>query len=99
VLVPLGGPHEPLSAVTSISIFMRGSAGPISSRYVAHVRRFLHPGGRLLITTGARGGSAAMEVLNLWATMTEGCGALPEPAELERQLEQAAYTEVRRAAA
>jgi hypothetical protein len=59
-----------------------------------HVRRFLRPGGQLLITTGCRGGSAGMEMLSLWGAMSEGCGRLPDRAELEEQLGEAGYADV-----
>lgn len=59
-----------------------------------HVRGFLKPGGRVLLTTGCRGGGAAMSVLSLWGSLTQGCGHLPEVAELEAQLTEAGFTEV-----
>jgi SAM-dependent methyltransferase len=70
---------------------------PVDERpaLLEHVQRFLRPGGLLLITTACQGGSAAVEMLNLWAAMTAGCGRLPARAELERQLREAGYTEVR----
>lgn len=61
----------------------------------AHIRAMLRPGGTLLVTTPCRGGSPAMEILNLWATVTEGCGRLPDREELERQLADAGLTRVR----
>jgi hypothetical protein len=60
-----------------------------------HVRCFLRPGGRLLITTGCQGGSPAMEVLNLWAASTAGCGPLPAADELVAQMKEAGFTETR----
>jgi 4-hydroxy-2,2'-bipyrrole-5-carbaldehyde O-methyltransferase len=62
----------------------------------AHVRRFLRPGGRLLVTTACGGGTAAMEMLGLWAAMTAGCGRLPSPDELERQLAEAGFVRTSR---
>lgn len=59
-----------------------------------HVRGFLAPGGSLLLTTGCRGGSAAMEVLSLWGAVTEGCGPLPTPDELVGQLRDAGFVDV-----
>jgi hypothetical protein len=61
----------------------------------AHLRGFLRPGGRLLLTTACRGGSAAMEVLSLWAALTDGCGRLPDRAELTTQLQAAGFGAVR----
>jgi SAM-dependent methyltransferase len=62
---------------------------------LAHVRNFLRPGGRLLITTACRGGSAGMTVLNLWAAATEGAGRLPDVDELQGQLTEAGFADVR----
>jgi len=59
-----------------------------------HVRAFLEPGGRLLLTTVCLGRGAAVDVLNLWGTMTEGCGRLPTPAEMVAQMEAAGFTQV-----
>lgn len=56
-----------------------------------HVRTLLAPGGRVLLTSACRGGSAAGAVLHLWGLMTEGDGPLPVPAELLAQLEEAGF--------
>lgn len=71
---------------------------PVDARValLRHVLGFLKPGGRLLLTTGCRGGSAVMGVLDLWGAATEGAGRLPEPDELVGQLEEAGYLGVRR---
>jgi SAM-dependent methyltransferase len=70
---------------------------PVSERValLRHVRGFLRPGGRILVTTGCLGGSVGMQVLNLWAAATEGCGRLPDPGEMQRQLAEAGYDAVR----
>jgi SAM-dependent methyltransferase len=70
---------------------------PVGARaaLLDHVRGFLRPGGRLLLTTGCRGGSTAMAVLSLWAAATEGCGRLPAPDELEADLHAAGFERVR----
>lgn len=66
---------------------------PIGERVavLAHVRGFLVPGGRLLLTTACRGGSASTEILNLWGAMTAGCGPLPTPEEIAAQLGEAGF--------
>lgn len=56
-----------------------------------HARAFLKPGGRLLLTTACRGGSASVQVLHLWGVMTDGGGPLPEPEELLAQLKAAGF--------
>lgn len=70
---------------------------PVESRVevLAHARRFLRPGGRILLTTGCRGGGLAMQALDLWAAATEGCGRLPHPDELVDQLGKAGFTDAR----
>ncbi|NUQ77879.1 MAG: class I SAM-dependent methyltransferase [Polyangiaceae bacterium] len=60
-----------------------------------HLRGFLEPGGTLLATTACKGGSPAVEALNLWAAATEGCGRLPSPNEMVRQMEEAGFTGAR----
>jgi SAM-dependent methyltransferase len=57
---------------------------------------FLKPGGKLLVTTGCRGGSPTMHVLDIWSASTEGCGRLPTPDELESQIREAGFAEVRK---
>jgi 4-hydroxy-2,2'-bipyrrole-5-carbaldehyde O-methyltransferase len=61
-----------------------------------HVRAFLKPGGRLLLTTVCRGPGAGTDVLNLWGAMTEGCGRLPTPAEMVAQMKEAGFAAVQR---
>jgi 4-hydroxy-2,2'-bipyrrole-5-carbaldehyde O-methyltransferase len=70
---------------------------PVAERValLTHVGAFLRPGGRVLITTGCRRGGSGIEILNLWAAMTAGCGRLPAADELEQQLRAAGYVNVR----
>jgi SAM-dependent methyltransferase len=70
---------------------------PIEQRVAlfAHLRAFLRPGGRLIVTTGCQGGSVAMQVLDLWGAATRGCGRLPAVAELEDQMRRAGFVSVR----
>jgi 4-hydroxy-2,2'-bipyrrole-5-carbaldehyde O-methyltransferase len=58
---------------------------------LAHLRIFLKPGGRLLLTTGCRGGSIFIGMLNLWGAATAGCGPLPLPSEMQEQFRQAGF--------
>lgn len=60
-----------------------------------HLRGFLRSGGSLLLTTGCRGGTPVMEMLNLWGAATQGCGPLPAPEEQVEQLREAGYSDVR----
>jgi SAM-dependent methyltransferase len=69
---------------------------PVAERpaLLRHVRGFLKPGGRLLLTSECRGRSAPAAVLDLWGAMTAGCGRLPEPGELAAQLAAAGFVGV-----
>jgi SAM-dependent methyltransferase len=69
---------------------------PVEERValLRHLRGFLVPGGRLLLTTGCQGGSLAMELLNLWSASTQGCGRLPEVEELREQMRGAGLESV-----
>jgi len=70
---------------------------PVDQRPVllAHVRGFLRPGGRLLLTTACRGGNPTTEILNLWGALTAGCGRLPDREEMEAQLRGSGFAAVR----
>jgi SAM-dependent methyltransferase len=69
---------------------------PVAERIAVlrHVRAFLKPGGRLLLTTLCRGPGSTAAVLDLWGAMTAGCGRLPEPREMVAQLTEAGFGEV-----
>lgn len=69
---------------------------PVADRIalLSHVRSFLKPDGRLLLTTICRGGSSTAAILDLWGAMTAGCGRLPEPAEMMAQIEQAGFSTI-----
>jgi len=60
-------------------------------RVLEHVRLFLKPEGRLLLTTWCQGHGLGTGLLNLWATMSDGGGPLPTCAEMTAQLEQAGF--------
>ncbi len=70
---------------------------PVEDRValLEHVRGFLRPGGRVLLTTGTRGGSPMMRVLDLWGAVTESCGRLPEREEILEQMARAGFVETR----
>jgi SAM-dependent methyltransferase len=60
---------------------------------LATMRRWLRPGGRILLTTACRGGTTGTRLLSLWGALTEGCGRLPDPQELVAQLRSAGFRE------
>jgi len=62
---------------------------------LAHLRAFLKPGGRILLTCGCVPGGVAVEWLNLWGAMTDGCGPFPTAPEMVGQLEQAGFLRVK----
>jgi hypothetical protein len=66
---------------------------PVEERVslLAHLNKFIKPGGFLLLTTCCQGGNLGMEVLNLWGAATATCGRLPSVAEMQRQLSEAGY--------
>jgi 4-hydroxy-2,2'-bipyrrole-5-carbaldehyde O-methyltransferase len=70
---------------------------PVAERVglLSHVRGFLKPGGRLVVTTACRGGSPTTEILNVWGALTAGCGRLPGRDELAEQLRAAGCSAVR----
>lgn len=69
---------------------------PVDQRVklLKHVCSLLKPGAQILLTTMCREGGAASRILNLWSTMTEGCGPLPEPTEMLAQFREVSLTEV-----
>lgn len=58
------------------------------------LRALLAPGGRLLITSGCRGGNLGLEVINLWFAASDAGGPLPDPADLRAQLLAAGFAGV-----
>ena len=61
---------------------------------LARARSLLAPGGRLLLTTSCQGGSAGIEVLNLWFEYADFGGPLPVEHELVAQIEEAGFRDV-----
>ena len=67
---------------------------PVSDRVslLEHLKGFVRPGGRILLTTNCRGrGAAIVEVLSYVMSATRG-GRLPTPAEMLDQMEKAGLT-------
>jgi 4-hydroxy-2,2'-bipyrrole-5-carbaldehyde O-methyltransferase len=69
---------------------------PVESRVslLQHIRRFIKPGGFLLLITCCQGGSLGVEVLNLWGAATLTGGRLPSTHELISQLHHAGFQDV-----
>ena len=56
-----------------------------------HLKRFLKPGGRILLTTGCSGGGIEFEPVNLIHASTKGWGRIPDKDEMLRQMEEAGF--------
>lgn len=56
---------------------------------------FLAPGGQLLLTTLVPAKDPSIQLMNLWASMTEGYGPLPSPEVMQAHLSDAGFSEVR----
>lgn len=59
------------------------------------VRDLLKDNGKFAITCLCKDNDASSNVINLWATMTEGCGPAPEEKSLKNQLIEAGFTDVK----
>lgn len=59
-----------------------------------HLRSFLAPGGRILVTTLARGRDANSGLLHLWGALTRGTSGLPTRRELGDLLAEAGFVDV-----
>jgi SAM-dependent methyltransferase len=56
---------------------------------------FLNPGGKIIVTSACNGYQSTM-MLNLWAEMTEGFGALPGADALSEMISQAGFSSLRK---
>jgi len=55
----------------------------------------LNPGGKLILTTLCPANDPSIQLMNLWSSMTEGCGPLPDPGSVCDQLNNAGFDEVK----
>jgi 4-hydroxy-2,2'-bipyrrole-5-carbaldehyde O-methyltransferase len=55
---------------------------------------FLNPGGKLIMTTLCKANEPSIQLMNLWSSMTEGCGPLPYPDITCDQLKDAGFGDV-----
>ncbi|MBI5196492.1 MAG: class I SAM-dependent methyltransferase [Nitrospirae bacterium] len=60
-----------------------------------HLNNYLKPGGWVLLTTVCQGGSPIMQILNIWASTSEGYGPLPYPEQLCQQFKEAGFAKVK----
>jgi len=91
--IRLKAPDESFSIVT---LYNNIYYFPVESRVslLQHIRRFIKPGGFLLLITCCQGGSLGVEVLNLWGAATLTGGRLPSKPELISELHQAGFQDV-----
>ena len=59
-----------------------------------HLCSFLKPAGQLVLTTLCPVNDPSIQLMNLWASMTDGCGPLPYPEQVCDQLKEAEFDEV-----
>jgi len=59
-----------------------------------HLHGLLVPGGRLALASLTPDRSPGIQTMDLWSTMTEGCGPLPRSEQLQVQLEEAGFSEL-----
>jgi len=57
--------------------------------------KFLKPGGELILTTICQGKGVSLNLMNLWTSMTEGCGPLPSSEEIHDHLKKAGYRRIK----
>lgn len=62
---------------------------------LGNIKKFLKPGGLLLLTTGCQGGNLGIELLNLYGASTVGCGRLASVDEMVHQLNEAGYKDIK----
>jgi SAM-dependent methyltransferase len=55
----------------------------------------LKPGGKLILTTLCQDDNPAVQLMNVWASMTDGCGTLPTPDQLASQLCEAGFADIK----
>jgi hypothetical protein len=66
---------------------------PVSERtdLLHHLGGLLDKGGWLILTTLCPGNDPSIQLMNLWASMTDGCGSLPRPEHLCDQIKEAGF--------
>lgn len=69
---------------------------PLSERIsvLKQLGSFLGPGGQLILTTLCPINDPSIQLMNLWSSMTEGCGPLPNPEQVLSQLKEAGFQRI-----
>jgi cyclopropane fatty-acyl-phospholipid synthase-like methyltransferase len=55
------------------------------------LKGLLHPGGQVALTTLCPINEPSIQLMNLWSSMTKGCGPLPTPEEIIAQFKEAGF--------
>ncbi|WP_419661343.1 putative methyltransferase, type 12 [Desulfosarcina variabilis str. Montpellier] len=65
------------------------------SDLLRHLGGFLNTGGQLILTTLCPANESSIQLMNLWASMTDGCGPLPHPDNVCDKLIDAGFDEIK----
>ncbi|MCP4553670.1 MAG: methyltransferase domain-containing protein [Bacteroidetes bacterium] len=70
---------------------------PINERVdlLQDMGKYLKPGGELIISSLCQGKDWSLNLLNLWASMTDGCGSLPFEKQISDQLKNAGFHKIK----
>jgi SAM-dependent methyltransferase len=61
---------------------------------LSHMKNLLKPSGKLVISTLCQSKDPGISSLNLWSSMTDGCGPLPNQTEMYELLRSAGFVEI-----
>lgn len=69
---------------------------PVEERIdlLRHLGSFTKPEGKLILTTLCPVNEPSIQLMNLWTSMTDGCGALPYPEQVCDQIKEAGFDKV-----
>ncbi len=69
---------------------------PLAERtdLLRHLYSLVRPGGRLALATLTRARDSTTLTMDLWSSMTEGCGPLPDATELQARFTEAGFDDV-----
>jgi 4-hydroxy-2,2'-bipyrrole-5-carbaldehyde O-methyltransferase len=57
--------------------------------------KYLKPGGELIFTSMCKGKDPSLSLMNLWTSMTDGYGPLPNPKQIHDHLKKAGYHKIK----
>lgn len=70
---------------------------PVDERVdlLKNLGKHLKPGGELILTSMCKGKDTSLNLMNLWTSMTDGYGPLPNPKQIHDQLKKAGYRKIK----